>query len=48
MPTIYCDRESCDNNCDCECVLDFVHVNEDGECLELVDNPYKEIDENDD
>lgn len=47
MTTVYCDRISCDNNCDCECVLDFIHIDQNGECIELTDNPYKE-DEQDD
>jgi hypothetical protein len=44
MITVYCDRITCDNNCDCECVLDFIHVDENGECCELTDNPYKDGD----
>lgn len=42
MITVYCDRTACDNNRDCECVLDFIHIDKDGACCELMDNPYKE------
>ena len=40
MTTVYCDRITCDNNCDYECVLDFIHVDENGKCCELIGNPY--------
>ena len=46
MITVYCDRTTCDNNCDCECVLDFIHVDKNGECCELTDNPNKDGDTN--
>lgn len=44
MTTVYCDEITCDNNCDCECVLDFIHVDKNGKC---VDNEQTEGDNND-
>lgn len=35
MTTIYCDKISCDKNCDYECVADFIHITKNGECTEI-------------